>query len=307
MFEIILHFKWVNVIIYFDNNLEMLHPGEPVIITNLLNISDEFNNFSHLISTNETDIFMKQSFCEKRFENEKIVTSFQESMSKDFRRWAKHLKSIGGIGGYHPGCQIFKTINKRNYLECRSQIRSHLKKLLIKESDRMIVRARISNIIVYEDYREIRSFAQSHAFFEVIGNSVIKPENFILSLSGLYSDDIKTAIEETCLLSLNIRDSVPSNLNYNKRCINIELLLNDCILYAQWPLSPEVIMDEPRDELLLFNMCLFRFKEPASDEPDWDGVQIMIQSIQRDQHTNHDISIASTNSSIVNTHDIANL
>ena len=168
MFEIILHFKWVNVIIYFDNNLEMLHPGEPVIITNLLNISDEFNNFSHLISTNETDIFMKQSFCEKRFENEKIVTSFQESMSKDFRRWAKHLKSIGGIGGYHPGCQIFKTINKRNYLECRSQIRSHLKKLLIKESDRMIVRARISNIIVYEDYREIRSFAQSHAFLEVI-------------------------------------------------------------------------------------------------------------------------------------------
>ena len=60
-------------------------------------------------------------------------------------------------------------------------------------------------------------------------------------------------------------------------------------------MSPEVIMDQPTDELLLFNMCLFRFKEPASDKPDWDGVQIMIHSIQRDQNTNHDISIESTN------------
>lgn len=292
---------------HFDSNLEALHPGEPVIITNLLNICNGFNNFSHLNSTNETEIFKKQSFCEKRFENVKIVKSFQESMSKDFRRWAKHLKSDGGIGGYHPGCQIFKTINKRNYLENRSQIRSNLKKLMIKETDRMIVRAQISNIIVFEEGREIRSYAQTHAFLEVIGDSFIKPENFILSLSGLYSDDTKTAIEETCLLSLNIRGSPPSNLNINKRSVNLELLLNDCKLYAQWPLSLKDILDQPTDEVLMFNMSLFRYKEPALDKPDWDGVQIMINSIERGQHNKQEMSSASTNSSIVTTCDLAKL
>ena len=293
----------MKTVLYLETILELLQPGEPVIITHLMNVLNESGEFSHLSSTNETEIFIKSTFTEKRFQNEKTVDSFMQHMEKDFRPWSKLLKTFGGIGGYHPGCQQLNTTSQRNYLETRCQVRNQLKKLLIKESDRMVLKANFLSVKLFEH----SDFDQCNSPLEVIGDALSSIKSVILPLSGLYSDDIRNAIQDTCLLSFQIKKEKAKIHNTHTNSIIVELLLNDCKVLALWPLSFEAINTTPKDHQLLFNLNLFRYKEPADNKPDWDGVLIVIDSIDYDKKDSQQYSSASTSSTVPNTCDLAKL
>ena len=289
-------------------NLELLHPGEPVIITNLINNKDESEKHSYLSSTNETEVFRKNRLKENRFEKEKIVDSFKKSITKELKRWTLILKKFGGIGGYNPRCQIYEKSSQRNIFEKRCQVRHHMKKLMWKETDRMLVKAIISEIKVFQN-TPVTDYSHQNSTIEVIGNMNYTKRNIILPISGLYSDDMKTQIGNVCLLKLDIVNSqtIPNVSSKPRQTIIVKLLLSDCQILAESTHSLEDLNSHPEGQPLLVNLNLFRYQEPEEMKADWDGVLIVIDAINLDIQSKPLDSTASTSSYVPNTCDIAKL
>lgn len=272
----------------------------------MMNVKDESDEFSHLVSSNETQIFLKDQFTDKRFENEEVIGSMMKNFEGDFMRWAMLLKTHGGIGGYHPECQIFVPKRQRNQFVNRCQIRNQLKKLMLKESDRMVVKAYISNVKLCYHYTE-KEHTPPYSAIEVIGEVFSSKENFILPLSGLYSDDLKIAVQDICFLTMESNREKSEYQTTPRESISVELMLSDCKVWALWPLTWEAINNYPKDRPVLITLNLFRYKEPADNKPDWDGVLIVINSVALDMHGSQQHSTTSSDSPIPNTSDLAKL
>jgi hypothetical protein len=254
----------------------------------------------------ETEIFVKDKLEEERFKNENVVSSFLQSMNQDLRRWFRILKTRGGIGGYNPECRNNESNWQSNIFEKRCEVRNHLKKLMLKVSDRMIVKATILNIRFSELNENVEQI-QQNSDLEVIGNTFPSEKNIVLSLDGLYSKDVKIAVENLCLLKLENNEDWRGTRNVSKQIILVELLLSDCKIVAECSLSWDAISTHSRDLPLLFNLDLFRYRAPMPKKPDWDGVLIVINSIKLDQKITPTSSPIDTSSHVPNTCEIAQL
>ena len=249
---------------------------------------------------------MKDNLKEERFKNENVVSSLLQSKNQYLIRWFRILKTHGGIGGYNPECQNNESNWQSNIFEKRCEVRNHLKKLMLKVSDRMIVKGTILDVRFCELNENVEQI-QQNSDLEVIGNTFPSEKNTILSLNGMYSKDVKIAVESLCLLRLESNEDCTGTRNISKQIKVVKLLLNDCKISAECLLSWDAINAHPRDLPLLFNLDLFRYRAPMPKKPDWDGVLIVINSIKSDQKMTPTSSPIDTSSYVPNTCEIAQL
>ena len=78
-------------------------------------------------------------------------------------------------------------------------------------------------------------------------------------------------------------------------------------MFFQWPWSWSEIVNYPKDQPLMLSINLFRYREPAFKKPDWDGVLMVMNTIDWDPSENKQHSSATTSSSIPDTCDLAKL
>ena len=183
--------------------------------------------------------------------------------------------------------------------------------MLLKNSERLVIRAAIGNVQIYEVDRNgnnlfselIKKSKTTEVILEVIGCKVPVFETQIISINELEKKQIRCAVDQLCLLKHNNYRSDFTG-HYKERTVKmIELELKDCILWAECSFSNEYINELARELPVLVCLDIFRSREPDMGKPNWDGCEFVISST----YENPACYPSPPNSYVPNTQEIADM
>jgi len=294
-------------------------PGQAVVVTNLLYMQGEQGTFSHLESSNESQIFSGEMAEDSRFGEVDMVLGFRQSLLYDTDRWGLILRDRGGFGGHlHPPSKIQVTLRTTGFVMREMEdVQNYMKNLAYRGCGRVLIRAKLATITVLRvektgklDMESIEGDSNDDKDCSVLCAPAPGIDSFVKSVAGIAEDNLITAIRQHCFMrERQVESNNQGILIREGHVAMVRLILGDCHVMAQAEIpcveAVKSIVDSSEYVNGIFCLDLFRIRPQGLDEPESDGVEAVLRSVLGPQDdAPGEIEADSDKSSLVTTMDL---
>jgi len=294
-------------------------PGQAVVVTNLLYMQGDQDTFSHLESSNESQIFSGDMAEDSRFSGNEVVLGFRQALLHDTDRWGQILREKGGLGGHlHPPVKIQVTLRTTGFvMRNKEEISLLMQNIPYRGCGRVLVKAKLGTTTVYKvcsngevELESIESDVNDDHNASVLCASAPEQDSFVRSIVGKDRDSLVTALRQYCFMREGqMWTGRGATLVREGSLAMVKLVLEDCCVMVQAEVpsleASKRILDSCEYSTGIFCLDLFRFRPYGLEHSVSDGVEAVLRSVLGPQDEAPDeIEADNDKSSLVTTLDL---